>query len=128
MINDQITHFIISRADAKAQGKPTFYTGEPCKAGHLTTRATSNGMCMECKRLYMQDYDRQRRERNPSAFRASVNESVKRHYQRNKAAILTKKREYYQRNADAIRERAKARRAAAKAAAERETPCNGTNE
>jgi uncharacterized Zn finger protein (UPF0148 family) len=128
MTNHDQTNFIISRTDAKAQGKPTFYTGEPCKAGHVTLRATSNGMCVECKRLYMKDYDARRREKNPQAFRASVNASVKRHYQRNKAAILDKKRAYYQKNADAIRERTKARRAAAKAAAERETPCNGTNE
>jgi hypothetical protein len=108
---------IVTRAQAKEIGFTTFYTGEPCKAGHLSPRSVSNGMCTACKREYMARYDAKRREKDPEGFRAAVNDSVKRHYERNKAAILEKKRAYYAANAEAIRTRTQARRAAKKAAA-----------
>ena len=38
----------ISRQDAKAQGLKTYYTGKPCKHGHITKRTTSNGRCHAC--------------------------------------------------------------------------------
>ena len=39
---------IISRADALAQGLVHFYTGKPCKAGHIVRRFTANGGCVDC--------------------------------------------------------------------------------
>ena len=42
---------IITRAEAKAQGLKRYFTGKPCKHGHIDTRAVSNGSCRECDRL-----------------------------------------------------------------------------
>lgn len=39
---------IISRLDAKAQGLKRFFTGEPCKNGHIAERGVSQGTCVEC--------------------------------------------------------------------------------
>lgn len=39
---------IITLAEAKAAGLKRYYTGVPCKHGHLTERQTSNGTCMKC--------------------------------------------------------------------------------
>lgn len=39
---------IISRRDAHAQGLKRFFTGTPCKRGHLTERFVSNGGCAIC--------------------------------------------------------------------------------
>jgi 5-methylcytosine-specific restriction endonuclease McrA len=42
---------IISRAEAKASGLKRYFTGKPCKHGHVAERATVNGLCHECSRL-----------------------------------------------------------------------------
>lgn len=39
---------IISHKNAKAQGLPFYYTGEPCKHGHIEKRYTCNGTCVAC--------------------------------------------------------------------------------
>ena len=36
------------RAKAKAEGKTRYYTGRPCKNGHVAERQTSNGTCVVC--------------------------------------------------------------------------------
>ena len=40
----------ISRQEAQMQGLSRYFTGEPCKAGHIAERMVSNSMCVECKR------------------------------------------------------------------------------
>lgn len=42
---------IISKSEAKSKGLKHYYTGVPCKYGHIATRKVSNGDCLECKRL-----------------------------------------------------------------------------
>jgi 5-methylcytosine-specific restriction endonuclease McrA len=39
---------IIPRADAKAQGLKRYFTGEPCKNGHIAERSVSQGTCVAC--------------------------------------------------------------------------------
>ena len=39
---------IITREEAKAQGKKRFYTGVPCKNNHLSERYTNAGGCIDC--------------------------------------------------------------------------------
>ena len=43
---------IISRMDTIAQGKTVFFTGRPCRQGHIVQRYTSTGHCLECLRLH----------------------------------------------------------------------------
>lgn len=38
------------RSQAKADGKRHYFTGRPCKNGHVAERYTSNGDCVECHR------------------------------------------------------------------------------
>jgi 5-methylcytosine-specific restriction endonuclease McrA len=42
---------VVSRADAKAAGLMRFFTGKPCKHGHLSERMTCNGACYACNIL-----------------------------------------------------------------------------
>ena len=42
---------IISRQQAIAQKLTRYYTGLPCKHGHVTEKLLSNRTCVECKRL-----------------------------------------------------------------------------
>jgi 5-methylcytosine-specific restriction endonuclease McrA len=41
---------IISKQDAKAAGLPKFFTGQPCKRGHVAARLVSNHHCIDCNR------------------------------------------------------------------------------
>lgn len=36
---------------AKSKGQLLYFTGTPCKHGHLTDRRTATGKCVECERL-----------------------------------------------------------------------------
>jgi hypothetical protein len=37
-----------SRSEAIATGSFAYFTGKPCKNGHISTRKTSNGCCVAC--------------------------------------------------------------------------------
>lgn len=63
---------IISRQDAKALGLKRYFTGTPCKHGHICERQVSNSACVVCHR-----------------------EGVDRHYAANAGAILKTKRAYH---------------------------------
>lgn len=39
---------IITRAEAKARGLKRYFTGEPCKHGHIAERYVADGRCMVC--------------------------------------------------------------------------------
>ena len=41
---------IVKRARAIAEGLRVYYTGRPCKRGHLATRSTIHGACSACVR------------------------------------------------------------------------------
>lgn len=42
---------MITRKQAKSQGLKTYFTGKPCKHGHIAARSTVCGGCRECMRL-----------------------------------------------------------------------------
>lgn len=49
-----------TRAEAKAKGVMRFFTGKPCKRGHVAERYTANPNCIECLRL-VAERDREQR-------------------------------------------------------------------
>lgn len=48
LMNDNGSYAIISRRDAADSGRSFFYTGVPCKHGHLALRYVSNAGCLGC--------------------------------------------------------------------------------
>lgn len=40
----------ISRQDARSRGQKTYFTGEPCKNGHVAYRYVQSGTCSQCLR------------------------------------------------------------------------------
>jgi len=48
---------IITRAEAKAKGLPNYFTGKPCKNGHIAPRRTVNSGCCACQTLYAMRYE-----------------------------------------------------------------------
>ena len=90
-----------TRAEAKAQGAAYYFTGEPCKHGHVAPRKTK-GACVECLKLEWQRAAETRAE----YFKA---------YNKSEAGQKAK-REYYEKNKEAVIERAQARTAERKQA------------
>lgn len=43
---------IISRSEATQLNLNSYFTGKPCKHGHIAERRVSNGECRECSRVY----------------------------------------------------------------------------
>ncbi len=50
---------VISRAEAKALGLKRYFTGKPCKWGHVAERLTSNRGCCKCVEDRSREYQRQ---------------------------------------------------------------------
>lgn len=49
-----------TRQEGYALGEMYYYTGKPCKHGHLSNRLTSNCICTQCSREIYQPADRDR--------------------------------------------------------------------
>lgn len=45
-----------TRAEAKAANAPYYFTGKPCKFGHVDVRATKNKRCRACNRMHVKNY------------------------------------------------------------------------
>ena len=43
---------IITRKQAQEQGLTRYFTGKPCKHGHVAERQTAKGVCEECHRIH----------------------------------------------------------------------------
>ena len=61
---------IIDKKDAKRQGLSRFFTGNPCKHGHVAERKVSGGCCVECVKVNSIRY----REKNLEKVRAKSRE------------------------------------------------------
>ena len=79
---------IITRKEALAQGLTHYFTGKPCKRGHVAKRFAKRGLCMDCNRAhnkdlredgYHRDYYAKRMETDEE-FRQAKREDAKRHY------------------------------------------------
>jgi hypothetical protein len=85
---------IISRSEAKARGLKTYFTGKPCKHGHVAIRQTSNGSCRECSDAK----DRRWRQQNQEYVRKRNRSYHADHYARNREKIIEKSHQYYEAN------------------------------
>jgi len=83
-----------TRAEAKATGAKYYFTGEPCKHGHIALRKTK-GACVECLKVEWQQGNEKRVD-----YFAEYNR---------RDDVKEKKHEWYQDNRDAVIERAKTR-------------------
>jgi len=90
-----------TRAEAKATGAKHYFTGKPCKHGHIALRETK-GACVECRKLEHEASYANRKE-----YFAEYNKSEK---------GAANKRAYYDKNKDVVIARAQARPAEAKQA------------
>ncbi len=79
-----------TRAEAKAQGAKYYFTGEPCKHGHIAPRKTK-GACVECLKLEWERGNQTRAEYFRAYNQSEAGQKVKRdYYDRNKAEVIAK--------------------------------------
>ena len=76
---------VISCSKALALGLKRYYTGRPCRFGHVAERATVNGSCLECRRLAQA----KARKANPDKFRERDRVYARLHSEQNKARAKT---------------------------------------
>jgi 5-methylcytosine-specific restriction endonuclease McrA len=88
-----------TRAEAKKTGSKYYFTGQPCKHGHIAPRKTK-GACVECLKVEWTQANVTRAD-----YFAKYNQSE---------AGQEAKREYYARNKEAVKARAQARPVAEK--------------
>lgn len=68
---------IISRAEARTKGLKQYYTGKPCKHGHVAVRQVVNSTCFDCMKIMCSNQYK----KNPESFKARA--------KKNKAAMKT---------------------------------------
>lgn len=105
----------ISRKEAKAQGKKTYYTGMACKHGHICERVVTNGSCKECMAIKSRKYSKLWYEANreyaigKQKVYSETNKSTIREYQLNYRAENKEKArnynsEYYQQHKECAKQ------------------------
>ena len=105
---------IVTCAEARRLGLTTYFTGKPCKNGHLSVRWTSSHACDECvktsekTKAYQREYARSRRPEKREYLRAWYRANA----DKQKAASSA----FYQTNKQAIREKSRIEYAARKSA------------
>jgi hypothetical protein len=117
---------IIGRDEARALGLKRYFTGKPCKHGHVAERIVSSHGCMECDRVRSLEWraanlekarekDRKRARKHRAADPERARERGRRWWAANlelaREGDRKRKRLHYAKNQDRIRERA-AKRAA----------------
>jgi len=97
---------IISRADALAKGLKQYFTGKPCKHGHIAIRLIG-GPCIECHRIHTASYRKANREKhnswgkeNPERRRISQQRYLESHPERRRKSQL----DWVDRNREQFRE------------------------
>lgn len=101
------------RHQAKLLGEKHFFTGKPCKRGHIAKRLTSTGTCTECSRVLGKIHDAKRRNCNSRKeymnsylkeysqrveYKEIARSSHLKFYEKNKEAVLQKSREKQKKN------------------------------
>ena len=104
-----MTKEIISRDEAKEQGLKRYFTGEPCRHGHLSERRTNDGKCAECVKIRRDKYYQNNKDviinRQQKYYQENsekVNARRRQHYKENHETILEKRREYVDKNRDKV--------------------------
>lgn len=104
MADDSIESLPRSRKEAFENGEKWYFTGKPCKHGHVAKRLTKCGVCYVCSKENTRRYCSENRDKQNSYFRA--------YYAENSALRLGHSRSWQAANPDrcsAIRHNRRAR-------------------
>ena len=84
----------ISRSEALEQGLTHYYTGIPCKHGHVSKRYTSTHSCVECIKITDNAFRTRYRESN----RERIRETARKWRENNREHVRQKLKEWHERN------------------------------
>jgi hypothetical protein len=90
---------IVTRAEALGSGLTRYFTGKPCKHGHIFTRQTSTGTCLECCSI------KRRRLTKTAKTLARRRREFARHREKNRENLRLKERLRYANSPKRIRDR-----------------------
>ena len=93
----------VSRSEAKAAGVPQYFTGKPCRQGHLAPKFTCSGSCTECLAVRRREYMREWSAKNSEVKKQRAAEW----YDKNREEIIERVRTNYYKDIDASRQRAR---------------------
>jgi hypothetical protein len=93
---------LITRKKAKEEGLTKYYTGKPCKNGHVSERYVAKGTCLECGKIANDKFH--------TANPTKACEWAIRYANRNKEKVLKKGRDYYHDNKAYFKEYSKRRK------------------
>jgi hypothetical protein len=95
----------MTRAEAKAKGLDRYFTGLPCKNGHIAERHVRDGRCVECvsnsNTRYYQDNREQILVTHKKDYQDHREQKLvykKQHYRDNREQILVDKKRYWRDN------------------------------
>lgn len=101
---------IISRADAKAAGLKRYFTGEPCKHGHIAERQVGDGKCVVCSSKHATEWGHKNLDKR-RAWHAANKDKIKARraeaYKENREKMLQRAHDYWVANQDRLRQRDK---------------------
>lgn len=99
---------LVNRAQAKERGQSSYYTGKPCKHGHIAKRWTLDGTCSECKALRNKDWWDNNKERGRELIYKWRKDNLEKHREMiNKAVKGWEKKNPGKRNSYTANRRAK---------------------
>lgn len=79
-----------TRKEAKEQGQPYYFTGEPCKHGHIAPRKVK-GACLTCLQLEWKAAQEKRADYFREYNKSDAGQKAKQdYYQRNKATVIAR--------------------------------------
>ena len=79
-----------TRAEAKAQGAKYYFTGEPCKHGHIAPRKTK-GACVECLKIEWEKGNQARAEYFRQYNKSDAGQKAKReYYEKNRTEVIAR--------------------------------------
>lgn len=110
-MESQEKYVVISRIAAKNEGLSTYYTGNPCKRGHLAPRKVNNYNCVVCQKEYDKDKQKEYYQKHRKhiiekqrlrnlAHSEEVQEYQKQYRKANAIKRLEYNKRYYQLNKD----------------------------
>jgi len=113
--NLTIEQMLPSKAEAKAAGDSHYFTAKPCKHGHLVPRRVNDYDCLECSRLYQNEYyqanQEQEQVRSVNKYKKDPEKHIAKYqeyYQENREQILEKRKEYRENNKEKLKQQKRA--------------------
>lgn len=109
---------IISRQQAINSNLVQYFTGKPCKHGHITPRFTSSRICLGCNRIRSKKYHKENPEKSAEISkdwvrnnRERLREYQRQYYQDNQQSIVARKAAWKSLNPHVARHNSALRRA-----------------